>query len=1694
MAIPSSVPPVASNAGIGSPYLPGTGSPLPPGTDVASMELQAGQMIRASAAGYGTSVDPQLATEAMLTGSTPAVSSALASGDPALQKTLLAQPIGQSQFTQLGAPPPTALTNDPFTFDPKQYQQALQQSDPNLNTFKSMGAMPMANMGWYQSVLNGDPNSVKKWQQFLSNNGFYGAYDANGQNFKKGEVNGYNTQQFQDGFKQWALAYFLPQALFSRDPQEMNNARQFLSMLPGGGFDATSLASSMSFDPSQRQKAIDGWLQAQGPGADKIQALNHFADHFGATALPDQLNQLRGDSVLGSIGDFVHHVVPFIGSSDEEKLKNLTPAEQQLLAPSLQNAHNQSGFMQFLGDTFSAPSKALVTAGYFFGHAIHGDVENPFDAGSNVRTQADAFVANPVSVIFGQQFAKDHPWLTTIGNVAMNIADDPLTYIPVIGEANLAEKIGKGLDTAGTMTKAEQVAAGTEKMTAVEKATGGLISHRVGTLRYGYISPVTTVKALKNHELTSTLTKALDPITSAQTDMAKALTTENVDHGLVRDMLGITSPEDFDKVEKILALGKNKDHMGILSFLQDPKNKLGDRLFDMSNLVNRHQYDKVLKNAASWSPSKAMPVFHMLHMNDSGSLMLMDRPNETLEGLRNSAMIAGVDPKEFGDFATSFWRATGNDMSRIQLAQSMDTKIAEAFDKRLQATRFAGKNGVDGYHAFQDQLRQSSKTLKGGPLFAVEHDPSKAGVETSLATTTKFTKDSGVWTADQLNEHMATLENSRDSITATWQNALDAAARNYGGSTEAAMADPTIKDIAGAYQKAAKQIQDEIDGYVKIHGGTTTKSATPISTTQSAIYHHTKFTPSEMAAYINPALRKSEWIQKRWGFDHAMKIWKTLVLTKPSTTARIMFGDESSRGIIHMALNDPQTLWHYMQGTATRSNKGVDKFITDHADLITNSHTLNQVGAGVGKLVPMVAGEAQYRKSLTQMIEQHYGKQQWVKDWVAAVEKPLKEGGDWEKAGQDAMQTFFRGDHQEARDLRDFANIPDIKKGKNPGVDEMATTRHSELATLLHPDPRDPQRMMMFNWLKAGKVNHKQLVALEKKVKGTTDETYVLPQIQGLPPMMGGPVGNWTEQYHEWAAHRITHARGRVFVSKVEMEHKRLTKFYAQQIKEGTMAAEEVAQMADSAAAKWVARNTYQGSRSILGNTLRTVAPFWGATANSNKFYLRTLMEHPEVAVPLVQGEQAVTQATGQGGMKFNVPVLGQALSKLGFASGDQFTWQPFNALFLTREGFGGLMPGAGPVFNVALGAMPPSLKDTISQNVPGMQYAATASPILPGVTDLASAASLAMGGSGIEAPFVGRPTGYYEKLTDEKLQQLEANWQQGGQQGPAPTMQDAKNEVAKNEAVTGTGALAVPFSVQSQDQRKAQITEAEKAWNPNLSAADKQTLYAQYPDIADYLKYVDPHTPETPVSGKESKQDILQRSPWVLAYATGMGVSTVPGRVTSSDTQAQYKKDVEAGNIRTLTPTEYISKMRTQEQTTQAWNQFDRLQNTYQDFLVSSGVTTNSPQANQWRKANYDPYLGELVKEYPDWGSSFVKQTTQSAIGQQYASEPFYSVSTFNVIPQNSALETKATTLWRAALVRRDQATSALEQVIAAGGSTQEKEMILTGLSQQMDQLAAQDPTFAAQISKYRYTNIDDLVNFQAGQQVLQSQGFPTA
>jgi hypothetical protein len=1709
----------------------------PAPTDVSQIEQQAQQLNQASVQGYGVAINPQLATEALLTNGTAPVSYTAALGDPSLQGVISSQPVGDSQFTTKGVPAPSSLYNDPFQFDPNSYKQYVQGMKTNglNNSFESMGEAPMANLGWMNSILTGDPDTIKKWQTYLAQGGFYGTTSQDGKTFTKGAVNGYSSADFQTGFKNWALAYFLPQAIFSRDPQEQTNANQFLS---GIGIDVNSIAQTMSFNPAQRTKVIDAWLQAQGPDGNNIDRLNAFAQHFGSAALPQQLNDLRGDGMFNSIGHFLGHIPGIgnlLGTTPDDLNKKLTPAEQEAMAPALQQAQQNSGFLGFLGDVFQAPSKALVTVGLFAKDAVTGqlgkDNINPFDSTSTVTK----FVNNPMQMMFGDQFVKDHSWLATIGNVAANIVDDPFTALPFVGTAGLAEKIGAGLlgetDEAGNaVTQAAKVAAGKEKMTTVEKATGGLVSHRVGAIRMSYARPKSVIESVwhRDPETASLIGKALDPIGSSQQAIAKVINNPNMTVGLVRRILGVNTEEEQPVIDKLMAAIKDpaKGATDILSIIQDPRNAIGHRMFDMSLLTNRNEFHKIITNLekSGLPDAKKLHAWSVLHMNDAPRLVngKVD-PSAALDAAMNRAIVAGMPQKEIADFEDKFWHSDPQTMERGDLFHAH----MDAIDKHLDET-LKDKGGIAKFQEWRNTIKAQKEDKP--PVYAFSHDPGVPGKETSLREPLpNFTK--GIpgtqWTADRLNQVVQHHDDIMNTIEAQWRKDVEAAAKTAAGDgvpitddirKQVVNSDPWLKAKAQTYQPAMEAAQGEIKALKDMADKAGLASAgekvpAPMGTTQNYQWFYMPNTASEIAAYMNPALRQLNTVQKSLGIDNAMNWWKSLVLAKPATKWRVVIGDESSRGDINLLLNDFPTWLQYtysklkthgkflgIKGTAS-DTAGMEAIIKDMPPQLRNDF-YGITHSEISDFDPMTAGSPGFRKGVTHLVENHYANWQWVKGWQKAVSAAAKKGEDWKAAGNQSITDFLLGDTKEAAELRQMAGVRNIKDlKKNPELQSLINTKVEDIEQFTHYDPAIKDRQHVFNWIKKGAVDQKQLKRLEQQTSQKTED-YLLPRIQGRSGLAHDVKGLLDHQ-HEQMAKAVNQARARVFHFKYVSARKRIDDFYKNADGTYGLAGDEQAvqttidRLARDEATNWVKKNTYQGARSMTGSMLRSVAPFWGATSNADHFYMRQMIEHPEVMMPTLQATQDISQAETQpGGLQMNIPGAAQLMSKFGLAAGDNFSFDPFNALFLTREGLGGFLPGMGPIFNLVSGAMPQSWQDFESQ-LPGMQYVSQGTPMLPWAEEILSGTEQLTGlggGKGFEAPIIGRQEGYYSKQIDEKLQQLEANWEQSGRKGPAPTVQDAEKDYGVSRIVQGAAGLGAPLGVAAQNSTKNEIYTAEQEFSTEMSPADKAAFYAKYPDVADYFKYIDPSTPTSPEPGVESKDQILQKSPWVLAYATGTGVSDIPGKATVADTQQQYKLDVEQGNITTMDPTAYLTKMRTQEEMGQAWNEFDRLQATYQEWLQSSGVASTSAQAVMWKKQNYDPVLQSLVDDYPDWGQTFVKSTsTTSQPGLQIASEPFYSVSTFDVLPQNPALETKATILWRAALQRRDQAMSALSQIVSGGGPQIEKDMVLNGLAQQLDSLATQDPTFAAQLSRYRYSSVNDLLQYQANQAVATAQGFPT-
>lgn len=1671
------------------------GGPVGAGQQFTDQQIQlaeanAGNLTRAVYSSYGSLPDPQLATESLLTGATTSVAGLAASADPQLSSILGSTPTGQTTLDNRTVPAKLNVAPNGFQFNQQQYDQQLKTL--NNNPFASVGMMPVASSGWFNAMLNGSPDQVKKLQHFLADRGYYGTTSSDGKTFTPGEINGYSSPQFTDAMRQWAFAYFLPTALYSKDDQQRNAANQFLSTL---GYSPDTLNQTGLNTPQKTAQVVEAWLQAQGPDQQQRDSIQSWADHFGKDTLPEAMQQLMGGSVWGSIADtlaslpivgnitslvtdpltaggfgYVHRFSDiFLNERDVRANKisaMLDGNAKEILAPAIQDIQQTSGFLGFLDAWDHARARGLLTLIYGIGDAIHGQgnvITNWFDSQSNARKGAAAHDTNVFAGLFGDKAAQSMPWLAMAANFTVNLADDPTVFVPFLGEIGLGEKL----------------ATGAIEMTKLEKATAGLLSRRSGALRTKTLTaPVRAIfqptvrDALRQGGIRDYLDHVLNPLPSAQRDFAKLIGSASVkgDYAMGATLLGET---DAAKAVPMLdQLWGAANHDDRLAMLTAPQSDYRHRLFDTSHLINQTEHLKVLSAFQRIDQQKQVGFLHLLHAQDRSTLLHLQDRVETAHTFQELAASANMSHDEVRDFTNKLFQAK-TDAELRQVNLDFNAALDAALD-----TKFATRGGVAAMENDVRTARLSGWGMRNSPVYAyaIQHDRQLQAEETSLVDW-KYTYSDphSEQQAQQIRQVMQAGAQDFKLVYAQYVDDLVKQGVPLHAAMQQATIDPAFIAEKENHLQQLRDLRDHLEGLPGRSGRETTLPA-PATSQQMRKYGHTKYSLWEILAYNNPTLWKMQQLQR--SSDRFMSAWKSVVLTKPSTTARIVFGDEASRFQLAFALEDPATFLKYNWDILRRRKVDIrEDMAMDLTDMVKGFHR--------STFVPLEPGDNGYRDALLSLIRTTYGKAPETKVWTEG----MKKGGSKQAIAD--LRKWLLGSSKEAMEFRLSRHIGNPKTGKlaqRIGKEDRAKLQ--ALAEFMHADrlaftgynAAVPERRALFNALdQGGKVDEKMVDHLLRNYAQTGDQ--VLPRIQGRVPRGSGRAVSAMERFSDWYHHDVTQkwvtkARSRGLYHYAAMRKKQLAKVYG-----NSRTADWYDRVAMSEAEQWVRRNTYQGSRSIAATASRSAAPFYGATSNANRFYLRFLQQHPYMADPSVHALADISNAQAQGGLKVNVPLLGGLLHKFGLTAGDSLTFEPTNAFFLTREGFGGMIPGAGPVFNVLLraGQFMPGLQQTVSQ-LPGMQYAATDTPVLPWAEEILSGISLAATGQpfGEGIPFIGKQTGYYEKQVDEKLQQQEGQYEQGGRQGNAPTVAGAARDVGMGRLLQGTLGATVPLGVQTGDQTQQAILQATPLYSQAQSYDQRRAIDQQVPQLADYFRYVDPETPLVSTPEREGRDAILARSPWVEAYATGKTVSTT-GQATAEPTYERYQADIEDGSLRVLTPQEYVTKLQQRQEADQAWNAYDRLQASYQQWLANTGVASNSTEAQQWRQLNYDPNLQNILGSYPDWAKTFVLQPSQSSSGLQHEALPFSTLQAFEVLPQHHDFESTVTNLWRAALIRRDQATTALTQVIQQQGSQYEKDLIVQQLGDELNQLAQMDPTFAAQLSQYRFRQVEDLVNFQA-------------
>lgn len=548
-----------------------------------------------------------------------------------------------------------------------------------------------------------------------------------------------------------------------------------------------------------------------------------------------------------------------------------------------------------------------------------------------------------------------------------------------------------------------------------------------------------------------------------------------------------------------------------------------------------------------------------------------------------------------------------------------------------------------------------------------------------------------------------------------------------------------------------------------------------------------------------------------------------------------------------------------------------------------------------------------------------------------------------------------------------------------------------------------------------------------------------------------------------------------------------------------------------SLAYEWSQRNMYMGQRTMLGSSLRNVFPFWGATANMARFYMREALSHPysgDATLRLAkwsQDQQSSKQQYATGGQGF--------LALMGFTGGDALSIDPFHSFFLTSDGVDSFVPGSGPWVNLITSFVPghqavaEALANTPLSGEFGLDSkTGAAAPIIPWLGQLLTgAADTATAALGNTAPVNLGPLG---ESVDAQTQQEDELIRQREEQGQPVKPGDEANilsEVGRKFLLEGALRWATPLTPSIVNQPGQTLTNALNAFNSATSTTEKDSLVAAElkvtPEayqsaianqtVPQLLAKAPKDSPAVAMAYFDSNVTAEQRDiigaehPWVTAYAQSFydrPIDPETGKPQQT-TLGQFNTDLASGGISLENATTYINKIQTARQIQQGWLAVDQLNNAKYAFMRQNGLTTQSSLYKQWDQEVYQPALVNIANSHPAWNTQFgsggSSGTTLSAEANRTSA--LRTVMSLNVIPQDPAFETTSSTLWRQALVWRDQASQQIAAMQMGTHSTAEVQLVMDGLQQRLAWLGQQDPTFAQQLDGYSFGKWEDVVTMEA-------------
>ncbi|MGP8161952.1 MAG: hypothetical protein ACLQGJ_12175 [Candidatus Dormibacteria bacterium] len=1563
------------------------------------------------------------------------------------------------------------------------------------------------------------------------------------------------------------IARFMPDALFSSDPTTAQNASLFLS---GLGVDVPSMQQNMR-DPSMLASVAQQWMAASGP--DTTQSTNQlqsYADKYGYSALPtsyqaivrpDPLQTIRNGllniPILGLLNNVpllsggyhaavnlltgnldLAHIMDDPRADEEQTIKtemkqvdNLSSTDIQNMTPLLNQIADDSGFMGFMNGWDHARNSFLLEIGStLFTGVTKGKWQNPFDPTSAANLWAQAHADNMASALFGDGWAQANPTLAGMMNFVINTADDPTSYLGLLGKLSFVQ-LGMNEATAAKI------------LDAPEKPMFGIPSKTAGALKGQPVGPMLGLRNvmglikdpsaraawgnLSAEGIRSQLAQGW--LNTARAAYAsKKLSTIDIAQGFDIPHVGSTSVGKWQLVQQILAEPDPQKAFDLYMNGNAETKGFGPYVMSGRGIYNTHAHWTAVAKAASSGKLNRMRTIGGIP--EVGAFNLITDPVKAGMQFKDLALVAGMSPAEYGEAIDKFMEAATGGSKRIGEAVDAAKDLQDAILK-----------------AYTENTGVSIDTLD-----EVKNNRVKASTFSRTVTPTKDT----------------TLHAPDPALGKGEENAgkeMSTTIRSGGSPQQRVMAQQALDDLNGrlALAKSDPDTPKEMISYLNDEIKKVSKP-TPMLTTQLADLYAFPYTPYEMVVAKSKVLRSSEKVQATLHADAVMSLWKRWTIGRISSAFRITLGDDTIRPVVQLMANgSPITGLRLLGGSILRSAGIIDPLGKIEGKV---GRALGASGDYKGLRASIMARTEKILSTAeTKRLMQDYS--QYLNEYMPHAFQPyFPDDVGYATALHHVITNLLIPDPLVKAWMKGREALPEMVSGVGGDLDETAKLANSRRA--LEDFVRSSDDPKVKEWLNAqgGDTDeaHLQAVlnrwhsfatgmfknaAIRKMVHtGSADIKDVAALVKregnmigsGLPTISARTLNAYSKMvlkgdlvkfpdlvFSEITKPMIVSARANGLMAVKGMYEDSLRNYYKGTIDEQSGAAFEkmVDQESTSQAVNWMLNNTYQGSRSVVGGALRNVMPFYGATANLDRFIWRQMMNHPYVGVAAVRAMNASEEAQ----VNTTAPAMSGGsgfMAMLGFGGGEGLTFNPLNAFFLTADGLGSVIPGTGPVFSPmwsAISGINPGMAQLLS-TIPGISNeidwsTGQASPMFPWLSDLLQGGAMAAFGTGNvvtntleNIPGIGEGADKINELISAKVQQWDRD-KRGSGPGGTVTQADQQaiaRDVGLDLATQGAAQFVAPVSPEVKDvagenintamsnynaattdvQKDALITQAlgvsEQEWQAAITQAPGAKTVAQLvakaPDQAGaMMAYQDSRVSE------DQRDEIQAVAPWVVSSSAGKYQYTSSQTVTSL---SQWDLMRNMGNVETLQPfgdqNSFVAKVTEERQVNDAWLQYDQLKNLEYATMQQNGWSTSSPQYTIWNETYMQPALVQMEQQYPAWAQKFAQGGGgTSAADLSSTTAPLRTLQTWEVIPQHSDYETATTVLWRNAIAAQQQAASMIYELQQTGGSTTETQMIMTQLNTTLQNLASQDPTFAEQLSGYTFGKWEDVVNLEADEQL---------